>query len=170
MLATQVPEKGVNVYALAFLVGWLRGLGWKRLLFRSDNERALRAFLRAAAMGLKGVEVIEQACPERDHKVNGLAEVTVREVKAQIRVLKSQLEERLKRPLEWTLPLATWLVRHSANCLSRYTIQADGKTPDPAAHRKTMETSSCRVWKETSISSCRSKARVMLDKRCGENG
>ena len=66
----------MNVYALAFLVGWLRGLGWKRLLFRSDNERALRAFLCAAAMGLKGVEVIEQACPERDHKVNGLAEVT----------------------------------------------------------------------------------------------
>ena len=29
------------VYALAFFSGWLRGLGWKRLLLRSDNERAL---------------------------------------------------------------------------------------------------------------------------------
>ena len=35
-----------------FFAGWLRGLGWKRLLLRSDNERALRAFLRAnAALG-----------------------------------------------------------------------------------------------------------------------
>ena len=37
----QVPEKGMNAYALAFFIGWLRGLGWKRLLLRSDNERGL---------------------------------------------------------------------------------------------------------------------------------
>ena len=45
----------MNVYALAFFAGWLRGLGWKRLLLRSDNERALLAFLRAASKrALKG--------------------------------------------------------------------------------------------------------------------
>ena len=38
LAATQVPEKGMNVYALACFSGWLRGLGWKRLLLRSDNE------------------------------------------------------------------------------------------------------------------------------------
>ena len=130
LAATQVPEKGMNVYALAFFTGWLRGLGWKRLLFRSDNERALSAFLRAAAASLEGVEVIEQASPKGDHAANGLAEVGVREVKAQTRVLKSHLEERLKRQLDWSEPLATWLVRHSATCLSRYRIQTDGKTPD----------------------------------------
>ena len=64
-----------------------------------------------------------------DHAANGLAEVGVREVKAQTRVLKSHLEERLKRQLDWSEPLATWLVRHSANCSSRYRIQNDGKTP-----------------------------------------
>ena len=41
LAATQVPEKGMNVCDLAFFAGWLRGLGWKRLLLRSDNERAL---------------------------------------------------------------------------------------------------------------------------------
>ena len=128
LAATQVPEKGMNVYALAFFTGWLRGLGWKRLLLRSDHERALLAFLRAAAVSLEGVEVTEQASPEGDHAANGLAEVGVREVKAQTRVLKSHLEERLKRQLDWSEPLATWLVRHSANCLSRYRIQNDGKT------------------------------------------
>ena len=61
----------------------------KRLLLRSDNERALLAFLRAAAASLEGVEVIEQASPEGDHAANGLSEVGVREVKAQTRVLKS---------------------------------------------------------------------------------
>ena len=65
----------MNVYALAFFTGWLRGLGWKRLLLRSDNQRALLAFLRAAAASLEGVEVIAQASPEGDHAGNGLAEV-----------------------------------------------------------------------------------------------
>ena len=74
--------------------------------------------------------MIEQASPERDHAANGLAEVGVREVNAQTRVLKSHLEERLKRQLDWSKTLATWLVRHSANCLSKYRIQADGKTPE----------------------------------------
>ena len=78
----------MNVHALAFFAGWLRGFGWKRLLLRSDNERALLAFLRAAAASLEGVEVIEQASPEgEDHAANGLAEVGVREVEAQTRVL-----------------------------------------------------------------------------------
>ena len=105
---------GSDASALAFFAGWLRGLGWKRLLWRSDNEWALLAFLRAEAASLEGVEVIEQASCEGDHAGNGLEEVGVREVKAQTRVLKSQLEERLKRQLDWSEPLATWLLRHSA--------------------------------------------------------
>ncbi|CAK0892249.1 unnamed protein product, partial [Prorocentrum cordatum] len=130
LAATQVPAKGVDAYALSFIVGWQRSLGWERLIMRSDNERALLSLLRAAAMNLEGVEVIEQACPEGDHAANGLAEVAAREVKAQTRVLKSHLEQRLGRPQEWTEPLATWLVRHAANCLSRYRVQADGRAPD----------------------------------------
>ena len=62
LAATQVPEKVMNACALAFFAGWLRSLRWKRLLLRSDNERALLAFLRAAAASLEGVEVVEQAC------------------------------------------------------------------------------------------------------------
>ena len=67
----------MNAYAQAFFTGWLRGLGWKRLLLRSNKERALRAFLRPAVSILEGVEVIEQASPEGDHEAIGLAEVGV---------------------------------------------------------------------------------------------
>ena len=48
---------------------------------------------------LEGVEVIEQASPEGDHSVDGLTEVGVREV-------KSHLEERLTRQLDWSEPLS----------------------------------------------------------------
>ena len=129
LAATQVLVNCFNDYALAFFTGWLRGLGWKRLLLRSDNERALSVFLSAAAASLESVEVIEQESPQCDHAANGLAEVGVRE-SSQTRVLKSHLEERLKRQLDWSEPLAKWLVRHSTNCLSRYRIQTDGKTLD----------------------------------------
>ena len=115
-------REGHECLCSGLLYGVASRLGWKRLLLRSDNERALLACLRAEAAGLEGVEVIEQASPEGDYAANGLAEVGVREVKAQTRVLKSHLEERLKRQLGWSEPLATWLVRHSANCLSRHRI------------------------------------------------
>ena len=45
---------------------------------KPDNERDLDSLLRAAAMNLEGVEVIEQACPEGDHSANRLAEEGVR--------------------------------------------------------------------------------------------
>ena len=63
-------------------------------------------------------------------RANGLAEVTVHEVKAQSRVLQLQLEEHLGRQLACTEPIMGWLVRHAANCLSRYRMHADGRTPD----------------------------------------
>ena len=142
LAASQVPEKGMNVYAPAFLTGWLRGLGWKRLLLRSDNERALLTFLRAAAASLEGVEVIEQASPQGNHAANGLAEVGVREVMAQTRVLKSHLEERRKTAgLEWTAgdvvgsTLSDLLVK-----IQNSNLWENARS---AAHRKTLETSSC---------------------------
>ena len=131
------------------------------MLLRSDNERTLLAFLRAAAASSESVEVIEQASPEGDHAANGLAEVGVREVKAQTRVLKSHLEERLKRQLDWGEPLATWLVRHSANCLSRYRIQNDGKTPDQRRTGKRWRRQVVEFGEKNSISTgrCRSSGR-----------
>ena len=71
----------------------------------------------------------------------------MREVKAQTRVLKSHLEERLKRQLDWSEPLATWLVRLSKLLVE---VQNSNRQEDagPAAYRKTLETSSCGVWRK----------------------
>ena len=164
LAATHMPEKGMNAYALTFFAGWLRGLGWKRMLLRSDNERALLAFLRAAAANLEGVEVVEQASPEWDHAANGLAEVGVREVK----VLKSHLEERLTRQLDWSEPLAAWLVRYSGNCLSRHRIHADGKTPDQQRTGKRWRRQAAEFG-ESSILIGRGATRRTRGRRCGEN-
>ena len=68
--------------------------------------------------------------PEGDHQAIGLAEVGVREMKAQTRILRSQLEQRLGSRIDEKDPLMSWTPRHAANCVSRYRIMDDGRTPD----------------------------------------
>ncbi len=51
-MATYVPSKGRDDYALRKSVAWLRGLAYKRLVCRSDNERALLALLEIVQASL----------------------------------------------------------------------------------------------------------------------
>ena len=113
--------------------------------------------------------MIEQTSPELDHAANGLAKVGVREVTAQTRVLKSHVAKRLKRQLDWSEPLATWLVRHSANYLSRYRIQADGKTPDQRRTGKRWRRQAVEFGEKASIPIGRGTSRRTRGRRCGEN-
>ena len=53
--------------------------------------------------------------PEFDHAANGLAEVGVREIKAQTRILRSQLVQRLGRGIHEKDALTSWIPRHAAN-------------------------------------------------------
>ena len=75
--------------------------------------------------------------PESEHAANGLAEVGVREIKAQTRILRSQLEQRLGSRIDEKDPLMSWIPRHAANCVSRYRLMDDGLTPDQRRCGKT---------------------------------
>ena len=97
-----------------------RVLGFKRILVRSDNERSLLTWIEGVMSNLTGVELVLMTFPEGDHAANGLAEVGVREIKAQTRILRSQLEERLGSRTDEKDPLMSWMPRHAANCVSRY--------------------------------------------------
>ena len=79
---------------------------------------------------LMGVELVQMTSPEADHAANGLAEVGVREIKAQTRILRCQLEHEKD-------PLMSWIPRHAANCVSRYKLLDDGRTPDQRRCGKT---------------------------------
>ena len=75
---------------------------------------------------LTGVELLKMTSPEGDHAANGLAEVSVfREIKAQKRILRSQLEQRLGNRIDEKDPLMSWIPRHAVNCVSRW--QTDGR-------------------------------------------
>ena len=75
--------------------------------------------------------------PEGDHQANGLAEVGVLEIKAQTRILRSLLEQRLGSRTDEKDPLMSWIPRRAANCVSRHRIMDDGRTPDQRRCGKT---------------------------------
>ena len=93
--ATFVDRKGASDYASTFLTAFIKSLGFKRILVRCDNERSLLSLIERVTSNVTGVELVLMTSPEGDHQANGLAEVGVREIKDQTRILRSQLEQRL---------------------------------------------------------------------------
>ena len=61
---------------------WIKGLGYPKIEFKSDNERPLLAWKAEVAKSLReaGVGVSEKEFPVGDHAANGDAEAAVREV------------------------------------------------------------------------------------------
>ena len=113
--ARVVDRKGASDYASSFLTAFTKSL-------RSDNERSLLSLIERMMNNLTGVELVQMTSPEGDNQANGLAEVGVREIKAQTRILKSQLEQRLGSRTDEKDPLMSWIPRHAANCVSRWTM------------------------------------------------
>ena len=120
--STVVDRKGASGYASSFLTAFTKSLGFKRILVRSDNELSLLSLIERVTCNLTVVELVQMTSPEGDHQANGLAEVGVREIKAQTRILRSQLEQRLGSRTNEQDPLMSWIPRHAANCVSRWTM------------------------------------------------
>ena len=83
--ATFVDRKGASDYSRSFLTAFIISLEFKRILVRSDNERSFLSLIERVMNNLTGVELVQMTSPEGDHAANGVAEVGVREIKAQTR-------------------------------------------------------------------------------------
>ena len=93
--ATVVDRKGASDYARSFLTAFIKSLEFKSILVRSDTERSLLGLIERVTCNLTGVKLVQMTSPEGDHAANGFVEVGVREIKAQTRILRSELEQRL---------------------------------------------------------------------------
>ena len=93
-------------------------LGYKQIIFRSDNEPAILA-LKDAVRKECDAEIILEEAPVGDHRANGLVENAVKNVQGQFRVLKDALESRHGRRLEGGHQAAPWLVMHAASVINR---------------------------------------------------
>ena len=90
--STCLENKLSTVHVVAFLVGFLRSLAYRKVILCSDNEPALLNILKDVRLEMSEVEFVDRPSIEGDHAGNGLAEVGVRECKAQARILRSALD------------------------------------------------------------------------------
>ena len=113
--ARVVVRKGASDYASSCLTAFINSFGFKKFLVRSDNERSLLSLIERVTCNLTDVELVLMMSPEGDHQANDLAEVDVRKIMAQTRILRSQLEQRLGSRIDEKDPLMSWIPRHAAN-------------------------------------------------------
>ena len=127
--ATFVPEKGRHPYAIRFFSNFLRSLGHRKVLLKSDGEIAMRALKERAAQDAQIEWIPKEAIPD-DHKAMGEIEVMVREVKRQVRAMKLSLQRRLQNDIVDSHPILAWMPRHAADCISRFRKGPDGLTAE----------------------------------------
>ena len=126
MGTTVVDRKGALNYASSILTAIINSLGFKRVLVRPDNGRSLLNLIEPffwRAMCQVGADDVSRIGSSSKR----LCRVGVREIKAQTRILRSQLEQWLGSQIDEKDPLS-WIPRHAANCVSRYRIMDDGRT------------------------------------------
>jgi len=127
--ATFVDSKGATPYAVKFAAAFLKNLGYRKVVLKSDGEHSIMALKEAAAREA-AIESVPEEPPPGGHQANGLVENAIREVKRQIRVLRSALEEKVGMVLPDEDPMLAWLPRQAADLLNRYKKGTDGRTPE----------------------------------------
>ena len=66
-----VSGKGPTAYSNSFHVGFIKDLGFHRIILTRDDEPSTKALQDAVIHACVGVEVIPQGPPEGDHMANG---------------------------------------------------------------------------------------------------
>lgn len=126
------PSKGVRFDgiedAVAFWVRYLNRLGYKRVIFRSDNEAALLSLIERIRTAWHG-EVVPETSEVEDPQSNGAAEAAVGIIKGMVRTLKLRLEACIQTKVPDGHAVYAWMVNHAAGSYRRFRVGPDGKTP-----------------------------------------
>ena len=109
--ATCCERKGRTAYSISFLVGFIKDLGFRRIILKCDNEASTKALQDAVIHACVGVEVIPQGPLEGDHMANGRVGMAVREVKRQCRTLQISAEQDTSVRIADDRTLLSWLPR-----------------------------------------------------------
>ena len=126
--ATRCERKGPTACSISFLVGFIKDLGFRRIILKCDNEPSAKALQDAVIHACLGVEVIPQGALEGDHMANDRVEMTEREVKRQCRTLRISVEHNTDVRFADHSPLLSWLPRLAAHVMNKMRIGKDGKT------------------------------------------
>ena len=122
MGATCCERKGPLAHSISFLVGFIKDIGFRRIIFQCDNEPSTKALQDAVIHACVAVEVIPQGPSEGDHMANGCVEMAVRDVKRQCRTLRISAEQNTGVRIADDSPLLSWLPRFAAQVMNKMRI------------------------------------------------
>ena len=144
IFASVVSEKGSgDETAVRLLADFFKETGVVKLVYKSDQEPAIKSYLDAALKQVGAASVMDDdlvICAIPEHSAvgasasNGKAERSVQILKDQVRTLKSAIESNLKTRLPISHPMIHWLVRHCCTVLNRCSVNPDGRTPYQTLH------------------------------------
>ena len=100
-----------TAYSISFLVGFIKDLGFRRIILKCDNEPSTKALQDPMIHACVQIEVIPQGPLEGDHMANGRVEMAVREVKRRCRNLRISAEHHTSVRIADDSPLLSWLLR-----------------------------------------------------------
>ena len=127
-MAYVVPNKGECEYAIR------RGaqdvnkiLGYNKMVFRGDQEPALRTMMSRIKM-LSGEQCSLEETPIGESKSNGRVEAAVFEIRGLYKTMRSNLETNYGMLIPANHPIHAWLVRHASGTRFRESMGTDGYT------------------------------------------
>ena len=133
MWAYRVPNKGIHKHA-----GWLprrilqdldnAGLQNTRMIVKTDQEPA-SVDVQTSMQDARPDMNIPINSPVGESESNGRAENCIRRIQEKIRTLRHHVESHAKVKIDEQSPLMAWMVRWSAELLSKYSRGDDGKSP-----------------------------------------
>ena len=126
---TFVDAKGPTDYAVRHLANIYKLVRAQTILGWTDGEHAVKRLKERAAKDAE-IEMTQREPTPGDRQANGFIENAVREVKRQIRVIRSDLEAKLGFVLHERDPVFRWLPKHTSDCITRCRKCVDGRTPE----------------------------------------
>ena len=127
-MAYVCPNKGECEYAIQ------RGaqdmnkiLGYNKMVFRGDQEPALRTMMNRIKM-MSGEQCSVEETPVGESQSNGAVESQVKEIRGMYKTMRSDMETNYRKVIPGDHPIQPWIVRHASTTRFRESIGQDGST------------------------------------------
>ena len=121
-----VPSKEASHYHVTSVKSFLLEVGRIGVVLQGDNEEAVRSSITKVCTDMLGLT--KRVALVYSSQALGSVGQAQRQLYAQIRALRLQLEEDYQTSVTSDHKITPWLVLHAAWLLNRYVVHEDGKT------------------------------------------
>ena len=121
-----VPSKEVSHYHIVAVKNFLLEAGRTGAILQGDNEQAIRSLITKVCTDMPGLT--KRFSPLYSSQSLGSVGQAQRQLYAQIRALRLQMEDDYQTAITSDHLIVPWLVLHAAWLLNRYVVHDDGKT------------------------------------------